>query len=804
MSTVYSRAKSQQRPESIRFPVEGMSCNGCASGLEKKLNALDGVSHASVNFALSRAEVEYSKDHIDAGSIRRAVNDAGYSIPSQSLTLDVGGMSCAGCAAAVEKALLSLDGITSAQVNLALEKVEIQAAEETATQAMITAIEQAGFTASLPAEDREADHPVDESHLALWQQPGIQLGAAIALSAPMVLQMLLMLFGVKPFLAPWMEWALATPVQFWAGARFYKGAARAIQNRAGNMDVLVALGTSAAYFFSLAMWLYGTQGHLYFESAAIIITLVLLGKWLESRAKNSASASIRELMALRPQTVNLLTETGEKQLSVDEVRLDDLAFVRPGERIPVDGIVETGSSEVDESLITGESLPVVKRPGDPVTGGAINGNGALQIRVNAVGKDTTLAKVIEIVEKAQSGKAPIQRLVDKVSAIFVPVVLVIAGITFLLWILIGGSFEAALIAAVSVLVIACPCALGLATPTALVAGTGVAAKSGILIKDIETLETAYRVDKVIFDKTGTLTGGEPQVTDYIALGKEDETLRLAASLQASSEHPLARALLRYAQTKGLEMTKSQEFRNLSGQGVRGKVESHEVIIGNRSLMLDERIDLSVATPYLEKWQSEAKTAVSIAIEGKIAGVLAYADRVRESSKAAVERLKQQGVSVALLSGDSQPVTASLAQELGIDDWQAELKPDNKSDGVAAYRENGSVVAMVGDGVNDAPALAFADVGIAMGSGTDVAIETAGIALLRSDPVLVPAALEIAKATRRKIHQNLFWAFVYNVIGIPLAALGLLTPAVAGAAMAMSSVSVVSNALLLKRWKPAGR
>ena len=631
--------------------------------------------------------------------------------------------------------------------------------------------------------------------------PGFHLLVGIILSSPMIIQMLMMLFGAKPFLAPWMEWLLATPVQFWIGARFYKGALRAINTRAGNMDVLVALGTSAAYFFSLYLWLRGGSGHLYFESAAVVITLVVLGKWLESRAKSSATAAIRELMALRPQTVNIIRGDEEQVVSITQVALNDRVMVRPGERIPVDGIVEHGSSEVDESLITGESLPLAKLEGDQVTGGSINGNGALKIKVNAIGNDTTLAKVIEIVEKAQSGKAPIQRLVDKVSAVFVPIVLVIAALTFSAWLFFGGGIEQALIAAISVLVIACPCALGLATPTALVAGTGVAAKSGILIKDIATLELAHQVDAVVFDKTGTLTLGQPQVSEFFALNKSLDSLRLAASLQTSSEHPLAKSLVRYAREKGLDLVSPDAFKNLTGQGVQGVVDGRKVLIGNESLMQQENISITQVQQQLDDWQSLGQTSVVVAIDGLSCAVLAFADTVREQSVAAVQHLKQQGVSVSVLSGDSERVTQALMGQLGITSWSAGLKPDGKAQAIIKLRKQGHTLAMVGDGVNDAPALAVADVGIAMGSGTDVAIESAGVTLLRANPALVPAALEIAKATRLKIRQNLFWAFIYNLIGIPLAAFGLLTPAMAGAAMAMSSVSVVSNALLLKRWKP---
>ncbi len=780
------------------FPVEGMSCAGCAAGLEKKLAAMDGVTSAAVNFALSRADVTFNADLLDSGAIRSTIVDAGYQIPSLSRILDIGGMSCGGCVGGVEKALLGVTGVISADVNLALEKAEVHTAPGVHAESLIAAVEAAGFTAAIPGSASTSEEKITTP---IWKTTGFQLTAGVVLSAPLVLQMVLMLFGIKPILSPWMEWLLATPVQFWIGARFYKGALRAIKSRAGNMDVLVALGTSAAYFFSVAMLIAGVKGHLYFESAAVIITLVLLGKWLESRAKSSATSSIRELMALRPETVNLLQDNTETVIPIARVQVGDLVLVRPGERVPVDGIIDTGAGEIDESLITGESMPVMRQSGDSVTGGSINGNGALRIRVNAVGQDTMLSRVIEIVENAQSGKAPVQRLVDKVSAIFVPVVLLLAALTFSGWLLAGGGFEQALIAAVSVLVIACPCALGLATPTALVAGTGIAARFGILIRDIDTLERACQVDTVVFDKTGTLTVGRPAVTAVEFIGEEQGILGLAASLQSDSEHPLAKALVRYVKKTDETLFAVSQFKNFVGQGVGGEVNGKSVLIGNRSLMEDYNVNMGPGEAVYDRCQSAGTTAVVIAVEGKCVAIVAFSDPVREQSAQAVSRLKSQAISVSVLSGDAKPVTKALANLLALDHWQAEHKPADKSAAIQQLKDHGNVVAMVGDGVNDAPALALADVGIAMGSGTDVAIESSGITLLRSDPELVPAAIDIASATRRKIYQNLFWAFIYNLVGIPLAAFGLLTPAIAGAAMAMSSVSVVSNALLLKRWSP---
>ena len=785
--------------QSLSLTVTGMSCAGCAAGLEKTLRALPGIEDASVNFALSRADLTFHPDTLPASRILSSVTESGYEVPTHTHRLSISGMSCSACAAGVSRALSAVPGVLDTDVNVALDSAEVLAVPDIASDRLIAAVEAAGFGAQLPAVAEDPATPAEAS--SPWNRLGMQCAIAFVLSAPMVLQMLWMWLGGQAFLAPWVEWLLATPVQFWIGARFYRGALRAIRSKSGNMDVLVATGTTAAYAYSVVMLLSGTAGHFYFESAAVVITLVLLGKWLEARAKHSATAALRDLVALRPQTVNRITEAGEHTVPVGEVVLGDLVRVRPGERIPVDGRIEGGAGEIDESLVTGESMPVLRQPGDTVTGGAMNGNGALDVRVTAVGEDTLLAQVIAIVENAQSGKAPVQRLVDRVSAVFVPVVMGIAVITLVAWLLVGGSFAEALMAAVSVLVIACPCALGLATPTALVAGTGVAARAGILIKDIETLERADQVGRVVFDKTGTLTRGQPDVSRFMPLDGHADTLALTGSLQTLSEHPLGRALVRYAQREGADLVKPKTFTAVAGLGVTGDVGGARVAIGNRALMQDEGIDTAEVDQRVQELEASAGTVACVAVAGEIRALAVFTDPVRPESAAAVTALKGRGCDVSVLSGDASLVTARLADELGLDAWQAEQKPADKANAIAQLRASGAVVAMVGDGINDAPALASSDVGIAMGGGTDAAIASAGVTLLRQDPRLVAAALDIAQATRRKIWQNLFWAFIYNLIGLPLAAFGLLTPALAGAAMALSSVSVVSNALLLKRWRP---
>ena len=725
------------------------------------------------------------------------------------VVLDISGMTCAGCASRVESALSKVPGVARAAVNLALERADVTLDPAGASpDTLVEAVEHIGYGAHVRGgsaaarrqaeEQREAEAASNERYdLALFLLSAV-------LTLPLVLPMIGAWFGSHMHLYPWLALALATPVQFVVGARFYRGAWKALKSGAGNMDVLVVLGTTAAYLFSVyMMFRKGADAgpHLYFEGSAAVITLVIFGKWLEARAKRGTTAAIRALLRLRPEVANVLRGSGEVTVPVEEVRIGERIVVRPGERYPVDGDVIEGESEADESLVTGESEPVVKRPGNAVTAGALNGTGRLLIAATAVGEDTTLARIIRMVENAQSGKAPVQRLVDRVSAVFVPAVVAIAAGTFIAWAANYGV-EDALVNAVSVLVIACPCALGLATPAALVAGTGAAARAGILVKDIETLERAANLDTVVFDKTGTLTEARPAIATVTPIAGVDagKLLRFAAAVQVGSEHPLARAFLD-AVPSATALPAVSNFRADPGRGVTGTVEKHEVVVGNRELMEIMEVNLSAVDAELARIERAGLTAITVAIDRRAFGVVGIADPIRPGAAEAIQMLKAQNVQSEMLTGDSERVAQRVAGDLGITNYRAAVKPGEKASAIRALEAEGRHVAMVGDGINDAPALAAAPVGIALGSGTDVAMEAAGITLMRSDPRLVPAAISVSRMTVAKIRQNLFWAFIFNVVGIPLAALGFLTPALAGAAMAMSSVAVVTNSLWLRRWQP---
>ncbi|KTC14424.1 copper-transporting ATPase [Pseudomonas marginalis ICMP 11289] len=722
-----------------------------------------------------------------------------------TLTFDlpISGMTCASCAGRVERALAKVPGVNSVTVNLANERAHVQVQPQTDPQTLINAVSHAGYSATLLQDERvEADRKADTLHRERWA-----LLLAILLAVPLVVPMLLSPLGVHWMLPAWAQAALATPVQFILGARFYVAAWKAVRSGAGNMDLLVAIGTSAGYGLSLYQWLTaapGTAPHLYFEASAVVIALVLLGKYLESRAKRQTASAIRALEALRPDRALRVVDGIEQEVAISELQLEDRVLVKPGERFPVDGDVIEGHSHADEALITGESLPVAKEPGDQVTGGAINGEGRLLVRTTALGSETVLARIIRLVEDAQTGKAPIQRLVDRVSQVFVPVVLLIAFITLAGWLLAGASLEVALINAVTVLVIACPCALGLATPTAIMAGTGVAARHGILIKDAEALERAHEVTAVVFDKTGTLTSGTPRITNMIALeGNEEQLLQRAGALQRGSEHPLAKAVLDVCHEWQLKLDEIENSHALSGRGIAGTVQGHELVLGNRRLLEESGLPMGDLAESARIWEAEGRTLswlIERAPDPHVIGLFAFGDSLKPGTDEAVRELNARGITSHLLTGDNRGSAQAVAKALGIHDVHAEVLPADKSATVMQLKSH-NVVAMVGDGINDAPALAAADIGIAMGSGTDVAMQAAGITLMRGDPRLVPAALDISRRTYAKIRQNLFWAFVYNLIGIPLAAFGYLNPVLAGAAMALSSVSVVSNALLLKTWKP---
>ena len=731
-------------------------------------------------------------------------------MPSPAIfDLPITGMTCASCAGRVERALRKVPGVQVATVNLANERAHVEVSGQIDPAVLLAAVDKAGYGASLVQDSAVQQANQRQRHdTERWQ-----LIVAIVLALPLVLPMILQPFGVHGMLPAWLQFALATPVQFLLGARFYIAAWKAVRAGAGNMDLLVALGTSAGYGLSVYQWLSaapGTMPHLYFEASAVVIALVLLGKYLESSAKRQTASAIRALEALRPDRAIRLVNGQEANVAISELSVGDTVVVKPGERFPVDGEVTEGQSHADEALISGESLPVPKQPGDRVTGGAINGEGRLLISTRALGAETVLARIIRLVEAAQSAKAPIQKLVDKVSQVFVPVVLLIAIATLAGWLMADASLESALINAVTVLVIACPCALGLATPTAIMAGTGVAARHGILIKDAEALERAHEVTTVVFDKTGTLTSGTPRIAHMVALdGDENNVLELAGALQRGSEHPLAKAVLDVTTERGLQLETVSNSRALAGRGIAGTLGGRELALGNQRLLQESGLlpESGLTGDALHEraqaWEAEGRTLswlIELSPQRQVLGLFAFGDTLKAGAVEAIAQLNARHISSHLLTGDNRGSARVVAQALGISDVHAEVLPADKAATVVSLKKTG-VVAMVGDGINDAPALAAADIGIAMGGGTDVAMHAAGITLMRGDPRLIPAALEISRKTYAKIRQNLFWAFVYNLIGIPLAAFGLLNPVLAGAAMALSSVSVVSNALLLKTWTP---
>ncbi|QYY31554.1 cadmium-translocating P-type ATPase [Cupriavidus pinatubonensis] len=797
-----------QAPE-WRLPIDGMTCASCVRRVENALAKVPGVQDVAVNLATEQATL-----HADSGAVlpaaAKAVADAGYEVPRETVELNIADMTCASCVGRVERALRAVPGVLDAQVNLATERASVTLLRGAAdADSLAAAVARAGYGAIPVTETLPSAAPGDAAR-DFWTGPWPVIFSA-ALSVPLVAPMVLEWFGMHWMLPGSVQWLLATPVQFVFGWRFYKAGWKAVRARAGNMDLLVALGTSAAYGLSLwLMWrMPDGMPHLYFESAAVVITLVRLGKWLETRAKRQTADAIRALAALRPDTARVRRDGQEVTVPLGSVRVGDEVVVRPGERIPVDAVVIEGSSHADESMLTGESVPVPKGPGDKLTGGAINFEGLLVARTVAVGAETVLARIIRMVEHAQAAKAPIQRLVDQVSAVFVPVVLGIALVTLLGWGLFAGDWETALLNAVAVLVIACPCALGLATPTAIMAGTGAGARAGILIKDAEALEIAHRVSVVAFDKTGTLTVGRPEVVALHAADPEDadgaRLLARLAALQAGSEHPLARAVLNAAQTRGITAPAATDVQALPGRGIAGVVDGQALQLGSERLREALGADAGTLQAAAERLRDEGRT-VSWLVETqppRVTGLVAFGDAIKPGAPAAIARLRAAGVRTVMLTGDNKGAAARVAQALGLDEVQAEVLPEDKAARVRALGQDGAVVAMVGDGINDAPALAAADVGIAMSTGTDVAMHAAGITLMRGDPALVADALAVSHRTVRKIRQNLFWAFFYNVVGIPLAAAGLLNPVVAGAAMAFSSVSVVSNALLLRRWHPGG-
>lgn len=813
---------SDAKRRSASFPVTGMTCATCAGTIADSLNELEGVLKADVNLATERASVTFDPDKVDMAKMRRAVEDAGYGVIMNELTLSIGGMSCASCVNTVEEAVGELDGVLSASVNLVTEKLTVRYDPQRVRVAQIKkAVVDAGYevieaqTLDLEKEMREKETRRQRTLLVL----------SLALAVPTMIVMLIMDFTDlwHHFLMEWgnlIMFALATPVQFIAGYQFYIGAYKALRNRTANMDTLIAVGTSAAYFYSVAVIFAPglvAMDHVYFDSSAMIVALILFGKYLEAKAKGSTSEAIKRLMGLQAKTARVVRDGQEVEMSVDDLDVGDVMIVRPGEKIPTDGMVVDGRSSVDESIITGESLPVSKEEGSEVIGATINGNGLLRVRATKVGKDTALAQIVKLVEDAQVAKAPIQRLADRVSAIFVPTVISIALVAFFVWYFLGvpafasgePAFTFSLTIFITVLVIACPCALGLATPTAIMVGTGKGAENGILIKGGDSLEIAGTVDTVVFDKTGTLTEGRPEVVEVLSFDPScPNMLSLVASAEVGSEHPLGEAIVRKAKADGLELSEIESFEGLAGKGVKAVVKGHDVVVGNRGLLEEMNVPLGDREKDVVSLEEQGMTAVLIIIDGRLCGAVGIADVLKPTSAEAVAELKRMGIQVVMITGDNRRTAQAIARKLGIEKVLAEVLPGDKAKEVSRLQSEGRKVAMVGDGINDAPALAQADVGMAIGSGTDVAVEAGDIVLIKDDPRDAVAAIQLSRQTMRKIRQNLFWAFGYNTAGIPVAAgvlypfLGiLLSPIIAAGAMAFSSVSVVSNAALLKRYTP---
>ncbi|AUT63518.1 heavy metal translocating P-type ATPase [Paraburkholderia terrae] len=831
------RAADTSRPAaSSELDIQGMTCASCALRVEKALAKVPGVARASVNLATEKATVDADAS-VTTDTLVNAIRKAGYDAQplndapppdndaQSTAELAIGGMTCAACSGRVEKALARIPGVTSASVNLATEKATVTTNGAVGVDQLIAAVTKAGYQATPLSADDATPAATEDKDAAARAAVRRELGAVVIcalLTLPLIVPMFAEPLGLHAMLPATLQLALATVVQFVFGARFYRAAWKAVRAGAGNMDLLVALGTSAAYGVSVyQMALHpGDTMHLYFEASAVVITLVRFGKWLEARAKRQTTDAIRALNALRPDRARIVVGTEEHEVPLAQVRVGMLVAVRPGERVPVDGTVLQGRTHIDESLITGESLPVPKQQDDRVTAGSINGEGAITVTTTAIGAETTLARIIRLVETAQAEKAPIQRLVDRVSEIFVPAILAIALVTLVGWLIAGHGAETAILNAVAVLVIACPCALGLATPTAIMAGTGVAARHGVLIKDAQALEIAHQVRVVAFDKTGTLTVGQPSVTAFETadgVGRLN-ALALAAAVQRHSEHPLAKAVVKAfeADGGGAALPVSSDARAVAGRGVEADIGGETFAIGSSRWLGELGVApspaLALRAQQLEaqgntvSWligrgKTDAQIETQADTQAQALALIAFGDTLKPGARAAIERLSRMGVKSALVTGDNQGSAKSVAAALGIDEVYAQVLPSDKARVVHDLKiRTSSVVAMAGDGINDAPALAAADIGIAMATGTDVAMHAAGITLMRGDPALVADAIDISRRTWRKIQQNLFWAFVYNLIGIPLAAFGLLNPMIAGAAMAFSSVSVVTNALLLRTWR----
>lgn len=792
---------------SDNLKIGGMSCAVCANRIEKGLGKLAGVDKAVVNFAAEKATVTYDAKQVGLEDIAAKVESLGFQVIKDKADFKITGMSCSACANRIERGLAKLPGIYSATVNLVAEKATVEYnSNEITTNEIKGKVEKLGFGAHDIKDGQDADHEKKVRENEEGKQR-FRLLFSAAFSFPLLWAMVLHFFGMMGDIGhalnnPYLQFILATPVQFVAGRQFYHGAYTALRNGSANMDVLVALGTSAAYFYSIVNIILGIP-ELYFETSAILITLIILGKFLEARAKGQTSEAIKSLMGLQAKTARVIREGQEIDIDIENVLVGEIIIVRPGEKIPVDGVITEGTSAVDESMLTGESIPVDKKIGDEVVGATINKFGAFTFKATKVGKDTALSQILRIVEDAQGSKAPIQRFADIVSGYFVPTIIVLAVLTFVSWYFIidPGNLSRALINFTAVLVIACPCALGLATPTSIMVGTGKGAENGILIKGAEHLENAHRLTAIVLDKTGTITKGKPDVTDIISLSDltENELLNIAVRAEKKSEHPLAEAIVKYGQEQGLVVTDPDAFTAIPGYGVEVILEGRKVLVGTRKLMSDNNIAIDALIPQVEELEKQGKTVMLVASNNQMVGLLAVADTIKEHSAEAVLELQNLGLEVWMITGDNERAARAIAGQIGITKVMAEVLPKDKAEKVASLKREGKVVGMVGDGINDAPALTIADVGFAIGTGTDVAIEAADITLMRGDLRSIVAAIKLSKATMTNIKQNLFWALIYNCLGVPIAAAGYLSPVIAGAAMAFSSVSVVTNALRLKRF-----
>lgn len=793
--------------------ITGMTCAACANRIEKGLNKLEGVSSANVNFALEKASVTYDPGKVGVDKLEETIKKLGYDTAKEVVDFNLEGMTCAACANRIEKGLSKLPGVTNASVNFAMETARVEySPADISVSDMQNKVKQLGYKAVTKQENKKT---VDYRKQEIKHQKRLLLLSAI-LSLPLLWSMVAhfsftsWIYMPEILMNPWFQLILATPVQFYVGKQFYVGAYKALRNGSANMDVLVSLGTSAAYFYSLYLtidWFTaGANAHhgpsLYYETSAILITLVIMGKLFESLAKGRTSEAIQSLMGLQAKTALVVRDGQEMTIPVDEVIVGDMVLVRPGDKVPVDGVVLEGTSSVDESMLTGESLPVEKIAGDAVIGATINKNGMLRIKATKVGKETALAQIIKVVEEAQGSKAPIQRVADVISGIFVPIVVGIAVVAFLVWyfLVTPGEFAEALEKAIAILVIACPCALGLATPTSIMAGSGRAAELGILFKGGEHLEQTHKIDAIILDKTGTVTKGKPELTDVLTEMDEVDFLRFVGAAEKNSEHPLAEAIVTGIQERNISLPGTEAFEAIPGYGIQAVVEGKELLIGTRRLMEKYDVDAMHAYETMSRLEETGKTAMLVAIDKQYAGMVAVADTIKETSKEAVQRLKGMGIQVIMITGDNERTAKAIAAQVGIDHVRAEVLPEGKAEEVKALQAQGKTVAMVGDGINDAPALATADIGMAIGTGTDVAMEAADVTLMRGDLTSIPDAIYMSRKTMSNIRQNLFWALGYNTLGIPIAAIGLLAPWVAGAAMALSSVSVVLNALRLQRVK----